>query len=318
MGGGWFTFVIRRFALMALTLFLVTLAIFVITEIMPADTARILLGQSATEESLAAMRIRLGLDQPAPLRYVRWLSSAIQGDLGYSGYLSGDITPVLLVRLRNSLVMGMIGFLFSVPLAIVLGVLAGLFAGRIIDRLISITSLVGLSLPEFVSAVLLTLIFSTWLGWLPPSSLMDERTAPWQNLNRLILPALTVTLVILAYIARMTRASVIDVMNSAYIRTAKLKGLPHRTVVFKHALRNALLPTITVIFNSLAWMFGGLIIVETFFAYPGIARLLIAGVEKNDFRLLQATTLVIATLIVLANFAADVAYALLNPRIRYE
>jgi len=309
--------VARRFGLMLLTLFLLTIVIFVITEVMPADVARHLLGHRATQQSLAALRARLGLDQPAPVRYVTWLANAVRGDLGYSGYLSGDITPVLLVRLRNSLALGAVGFLFCIPTALILGVVAGVFAGRAIDRFISVTSLIGLSLPEFVSAVFLTLVFSAWLGWLPPSSLMDENTLPWQNLDRLILPALTATLAILAYIAWMTRASVIDVMNSAYIRTAKLKGLPRWLVLFKHALRNALLPTITVIFNNLAWLFGGLSIVETFYAYPGVARLLLAGVEKNDFPLLQAATLVIATMIVFANFLADVMYAWLDPRIRY-
>ncbi len=317
MDGGWVRFVARRFGLMLLTLFLVTLLIFAITSAMPSDVAQLLLGHKATEQALAALRARLGLDQPAPIRYVNWLSHAVRGDLGFSGYLNGEITPVLLLRLRNSLFMGAIGFLFCIPTALVLGVLAGVFAGRLGDRFISITSLIGLSLPEFVSAVFLTLLFSTWLGWLPPSSLMDEGTAPWQNLQRLILPALTATLAILAYIVRMVRASVVDVLNSPYVRTARLKGLPYHEVVIKHALRNALLPTVTVIFNNLAWLFGGLVVVETFYGYPGVARLLLAGVEKNDVPLLQATTLVLATMIVFANFVADVTYALLDPRIRY-
>ncbi len=317
MSVGWTRFLVRRAGLMLLTLFLLTVVIFVITELMPADLAKYLLGHRATEQSLAAMRTRLGLDRPAPVRYVSWLTNAVRGDLGYSGYLSGDIAPVLRVRLRNSLVLGAIGFLFCIPTALFLGVLAGVFAHRPIDRLISVTSLIGLSLPEFVSAVFLTLVFSNWLGWLPASSLMEENTLPWENLDRLILPALTATLAILAYIAQMTRASVIDVMNSAYIRTARLKGLPHSVVVFKHALRNALLPAITVIFNNVSWLFGGLSIVETFYAYPGVARLLLAGVEKNDFPLLQAAALVLGTMIVFANFLADVTYALLNPRIRY-
>lgn len=313
----WIRFIVRRFALMLLTLLLVTIAIFIITEVMPVDTASYMLGQHATEEALAALRERLGLNQPAPLRYITWLSNALHGDLGYSGYLSGDIAPVLGLRLRNSLVMGAISFVFAVPTAILLGILAGVFAGKFPDRLISLTSLIGLSLPEFVSAVVFTLLFSTWLDWLPPSSLMEEQVAPWNTPERLILPAMTVTLVILAYIARMTRASIIDTMSKAYIRTAKLKGLPKRVVIFKHVLRNALLPTVTVIFNSMGWLFGGLIIVETYFAYPGIARLLLAGVERNDFPLLQAVTLVIAAIILFANFIADITYAILNPRIRY-
>lgn len=315
--GSWLRLVGQRFGLMLLTLLLVTVVIFAITEAMPADVAQYTLGQHATEEALAALRERLGLDQPPHIRYVRWLAGALRGDLGYSPYLSGDITPVLMVRLRNSAVLGILAFFVSVPLAIVLGVAAGVWAGRVADRLISTSTLVALSLPEFVGAVLLTLLLSNWLGWLPPSSLMEAEALPWQHLERLILPALTVTLVILAYIARMTRGGVIEVMTKPYVRTAKLKGLPWRVVVFKHALRNALLPTVTVVFNSMGWLFGGLIIVETFFAYPGVARLLLAGVERNDYPLLQSTTLVIATITVLANFAADVTYGLLNPRIRY-
>jgi len=316
MAPRWLLFSLRRFCLMFLTLFLVTIAIFGIVSAMPADAAQYMLGQHATPEALAVLRERLGLDQPAHVRYVRWLTDLLRGDLGFSPYLGGEIAPVLMVRLRNSLFMGAMGFVACVPIAIVLGVLAGVLAGSLVDRIISITSLAGLSLPEFVSAVALTLVLSNWLGWLPPSSLMEAEALPWQSPQRLILPALTVTMSILAYIVRMTRGSVIDVMNQPYVRTARLKGLPRRGVIFKHALRNALLPTITVIFNSMGWLLGGLVIVETFFAYPGVARLLLAGVERNDLPLLQATTLVIAVITLLANFLADVAYALLNPRIR--
>jgi peptide/nickel transport system permease protein len=259
----------------------------------------------------------LGLDQPAPIRFVTWLVRAVQGDLGYSVHLGADVAPELLRRLRNSLVLGAFGFVVAVPLAIALGVVAGVWVGRPVDRVISLGSLIGLSLPEFVSAVLLTLILSTWLDWLPPSSLMALDAAPWDDLRRLILPALTLTLVILAYIARMTRGSVIEVMQRPYIRAARLKGLPAHVVIFKHALRNALLPTVSVIFNSVGWMFGGLVIVETFFAYPGLARLLLAGLEKNDFPLLQASALVVAAITIAANFLADVAYAGLNPRVRF-
>jgi peptide/nickel transport system permease protein len=312
----WARFALRRFGLMFLTLFLVTIAIFGIVSAMPADAAQFMLGQHATPEALAVLRERMGLDQPAHIRYWTWLTGALRGDLGWSPYLGGEIAPVLMVRIRNSLFMGALGFLVSMPIAILLGVLAGVLAGSSIDRFISITSLAGLSLPEFVSAVGLTLILSTWLGWLPPSSLMEAEALPWQNIRRLILPALTVTLAILAYVARMTRGSVIDVMNQPYIRTARLKGLPGRVVIFKHALRNALLPTITVIFNSMGWLMGGLVIVETFFAYPGVARLLLAGVERNDLPLLQATTLMIAVITLGANFFADVAYAVLNPKVR--
>jgi peptide/nickel transport system permease protein len=316
MAPRWLRFAVRRFGLMLLTLFLITIAIFGIVSAMPADAAQYMLGQHVTAEALAVLRERLGLDQPVTVRYVRWLTGVLRGDLGFSAYLGGEITPVLMVRIRNSLFMGALGFLVCVPIAIVLGVLAGVLAGSVVDRFISITSLAGLSLPEFVSAVALTLIFSAWLGWLPPSSLTEVEALPWEHPERLILPALTATLAILAYIARMTRGSVIDVMKKPYIRTARLKGLPKRTVIFKHALRNALLPTITVIFNSMSWLLGGLIIVETFFAYPGVARLLLAGVERNDLPLLQATTFVIAVITLTANALADVTYALLNPRIR--
>ncbi len=314
---GWIKFGLRRGALMLLTLFVVALVIFVITEVIPGDAARHVLGQSATEESVAALRARLGLDQPAPLRFFTWIGNALRGDLGFSAHLNTDVGPELIRRVRNSLVLGVFGFVIAVPLAIGTGVVAGAFAGRLLDRLISITSLVGLSLPEFVSAAILTLVFSTWLGWLPPSSLMEIDAVPWENVSSLILPVLTLTLVILAYIARMVRASVIDVMQRPYVRAARLRGLDRRSLVLRHVLRNALLPAVTVIFNSLGWMFGGLVIVEVFFAYPGLGRLLLAGLTSNDFPLLQATALVVASLTIAANFAADLTYAALNPRVRY-
>ena len=313
---GVFRYLARRFGLVLMTLWIVTVVIFGMTELMPGDAAQYMLGQNATETTLAALRARLGLDQPAHIRYWRWLSGAVRGDLGYSIYLNGDISPVLAVRLKNSTVLAVMGFLFSVPMAIMFGVLAGVRENRPLDRVLSVVSLILLSLPEFVAAVLVTLVLSTKLGLLPPSSMMDVNASPWQELDRLVLPALTMALGIAAYILRMTRASVVDVMKKAYIRTAKLKGIPWREVVFKHGLRNALLPTVTVVFNCIGWMVGGLVIVETFFAYPGLSRLVLAAVEKNDFPLLQAAVLVVAVITLAANLTADLTYAALDPRIR--
>jgi peptide/nickel transport system permease protein len=205
-----------------------------------------------------------------------------------------------------------------VPLAIALGVVAGVFRSRWPDTAISIGTLVAVSLPEFVTGVLLILVFATWLRWLPPSSLIDPGANPLEVVYYLILPALTLMLVMLAHTARMTRTSVAEALRTNYVRTAVLKGLPWRTVISKHALRNALLPTITVVAMNVGWLIGGLIIVENVFSYPGVGRLLLEAVNYRDVPLLQAVTLVTAAVYGVANLLADVLYARLDPRIRYS
>ena len=240
----------------------------------------------------------------------------VRGDWGESQRLNLPVGPILGQRLRNSLGLALLTFIIGVPSGIALGTLAGLFRDRLPDRLISIGTLFAVSLPEFATGVLMIYVFASTLGWLPPSSLMEEDASLLSSIRLLLLPALTMVLVMWAHITRMTRSSMAEVMESEYVRTAVLKGLPQSTVVLRHALRNALLPTISVVAMNIGWLFGGLIVVENVFAYPGVGRLLLTGIRNQDIPVLLATTMVIAGIYMVSNLAADLLYRFFNPKIR--
>lgn len=312
------TYFFRRLIFMVGTLLIISVMIFTITDLLPGDAAWAILGQSATQEDLATLRAKLGLDRPAPVRYIDWMSGVAHGDLGTSLRMGVPVGPLLLERLGRSLQLALLAFGIGVPLAIGLGIVAGLWRNRAPDVAISLGTLFAVSLPEFVTGVVLILVFATWLHWLPPSSLLPPNAGAEQTLRVLILPAATLMLVMLAHTARMTRASMAEVMQTPYIRTAILKGVPMRTVVLRHALRNALLPTITIIAINIGWLIGGLVVVESVFSYPGLGRLLVDAVGNKDVPVLQSVTLLIAAIYAVANLAADLLYAYLNPRIRYS
>ncbi len=306
-----------RLGLIAVTLLVVSLAIFTVTEILPGDVAKMILRQGATEENLAAVRKNLGLDRPATERYLDWVGNAVQGDLGDSYVQKRPVTDVVKPRLKNSAILAVFAFLMAVPTAVLVGIWAGVRKDSWGDRFVSIGSLAAISLPEFVTGVLLIVIFSSTFQILPSSSIILPGTSPLTTPKILVLPALTLTGVLFAYIMRMTRANVIEVMESNYVRTAILKGLPMRRVLFRHVLPNAMLPTISVIGANIGWMFGGLIIVESVFAYPGIGRLVLISINTRDVPLLQSVTLLIAAIYAFSNLLTDLSYAVLNPRIRY-
>jgi peptide/nickel transport system permease protein len=274
-----------------------------------------MLGQAATPTSLAALRHRLGLDQPPPLRYLLWLGNLLRGNLGDSPTMQLAIAPLLLNKLANSALLAAAAFLFTVPLSLLLGIIAGLNKNRWSDNVISLVTLAGVAQPEFVTGTYLIVIFALWLHWLPATSTLGQGAG--QNILSLILPVITLSLVLLAYIGRMTRTNVIDVMETDYIRSAVLKGLAYRAVVIRHALRNALLPSITIIASNVGWLLGGIVVTENLFGYPGIGRLLLQAVQNRDVPLLQDITLIIALIFALSNLAADILYAVLNPRVRY-
>lgn len=303
---------------MIVTLMAVSVTVFAVATILPGDVASAVLGPEATPEALAAMRAKLGLDRPAYVQYLEWVGGVLHGDWGESLRLRMPVGPLLMQRFRNSLVLAGLAFIFVVPTAIFLGVIAGVTHGRWSDQVISVSTLVGRSLPEFVTGGLLIVIFASWLRWLPASSLIDSEASPFESFQHLILPLLTLMAMMVAHIARMMRSSMIEVMDSDYVRTAILKGLPMHSVILQHALRNALLPTITVIALNLGWLMGGLIIVESVFAYPGVGRLLVFAVGSRDIPLLQATVLLVAAVYTLSNMLADVLYVSLNPRIQYS
>jgi len=310
-------FIVRRLLFSLLVLLIVSIVVFVVVQVLPGDVASMILGTDATPEDVATMRETLGLNRPAYIRYLDWVSGAVRGDWGTSLRLNQPVAPIIIERLANSAVLAALTLLVAVPLAVGLGVYAGLRQGRFADRAIAIVTLIGTSLPEFVWGNLLIIIFAFWLQWLPPSSLMDSGDSMFMHFKLLILPVLTLTLVMLAYTSRMTRTSMIDVMERNFIRTARLKGIGERNVILRHALPNALLPTITIIAMNIGWLMGSLVIVETVFSYPGLGRTMVFAVSNRDVPMLQMTVLITAAIYCLANLVADVLYAYLNPRVRY-
>ena len=319
-------YILRRFGFLLLTLLVTSLIVFAVTQLLPGDVCRIILGREAGEAALQGCRERLGLNQPAPLQYLNWLANFMQGDWGESYSTQAAIRPLVFERLRNSLRLALVTMVFAVPLAILLGVIAGLNADKPVDNIISVASLSVVGLPEFVTGVVLIQLFAFTIndflernfGIRPfeASSSVQPNASFVEVLPFLVLPALTATFVLLAYIARLTRAGVVEELKQPYVRTATLKGLPRRVVIFKHVLRNALLPTITVIAISFGWLISGLIVIENVFNYPGLGRLLLFAIDRRDLPMLQAVTMVTVLSFALANLAADLLYAWLNPRIR--
>jgi peptide/nickel transport system permease protein len=312
------SFILRRLGLVLLTLLIASLVIFVVTHILPGDVARSILGRFATPEALQALRAKLGLDRPLSVQYGSWLLHYVQGDWGASLSTGEPVSTLVLGRLRNSAMLALVAFLMYVPLGILLGLFAALRRNRLADQLISITSLAFIGLPEFVTGVILIAVFALKLNWLPASSAISPDAGFIEALPRLILPGITVSLVNLAYITRMTRSGTAEVLSTDYVRSAYLKGLSPARVLASHILRNSLLPTVTVIAVGIGWLIGGLIVTESLFSYPGLGRLLLFAIQRRDLPLLQAITLLLVVVFGLSNLIADVLYAVLNPRIRYS
>ena len=317
-----FRYVLRRLGFLLVTILLTSLIVFLVTQWLPGDVCRIILGREAGENALQTCRQELGLNDSLPVQYLRWLGNFLQGDWGISFSTKSEIYPLVVERLGNSLMLAALTLVMAVPLALVLGVIAGLNENKPVDGAISVSSLAVVGLPEFVTGLVLIQIFSIGLRtrglpYLPANSSIEPDASFLEALPMLILPAITATLVLLAYIARLTRVGVVEELKRSYVRTADLKGLPHRTVVFKHVLRNALLPAITVIAISVGWLISGLVVIENVFNYPGLGRLMVFAIDRRDLPLLQAVTMVTVLVFALANLVADLLYAGLNPRIRF-
>lgn len=314
-------FILRRLGFLALTVLLTSLLVFLVTQWLPGDVCRIILGREAGQGAIENCRLQLGLDQSLPMQYLKWLGNFLTGDWGTSFSTDLPIYPIVMDRLRNSLMLALVALIISVPLAVALGVAAGLNENKPIDSTVSVSSLAVVGLPEFVTGLVLIQIFSfglqdLGLPYLPANSSIPPDATFLEALPMLILPALTAMLVLLAYISRLTRAGVLEELKQPYVRTADLKGLPHRTVIVKHVLRNALLPTITVTAISIGWLISGLVVIENVFNYPGLGRLMIFAIDRRDLPLLQAVIMVTVIGFALANLAADLLYGWLNPRIR--
>ena len=311
-------YILRRLGFMALTLFVASLMIFAATQILPGDVARMILGRFATDEALANLREQLGLNLPLVVQYTNWLFGFVRGDWGVSLSADSPVMELVFARLGNSAMLAAVAFTMYVPLGVLLGLIAALKRNTATDQVISVGSLSFIGLPEFVTGVILISVFAIKLKWLPASSSIDPDATFLEALPHLILPALTVSLVSLAYIARMTRSGTLEVFSMDYVRTAYLKGLKPHQVLFGHVLRNALLPTVTVVAIGVGWLIGGLIVTESLFSYPGLGRLLLFAIQRQDLPLIQATTLLLVAIFCLSNLVADILYAYLNPRIRYR
>jgi peptide/nickel transport system permease protein len=310
-------FLIRRLILLAVTMLITSAIVFALTQVLPGDIARLQLGREASDAALEQFRERYGLNNPLPVQYVRWLGGFVTGDWGIS-YSSGSpaVRPLVLDRLGNTLRLAAFTLLISIPLSVALGVLAALRENSLLDNAISLLSLSVVGLPEFVTGIILINVLSFGLGWFPPTSLVQSTMTFGDWIRILALPALTATFVLLGYVVRMTRAGMLEELKQDYVRTAALKGLPARTVIVKHVLRNALLPTITVIALSVGWLIGGLIVIENVFSFPGLGALLVDAVGAKNIPLLQASVMIVIFFYAVANLAADLLYAALNPRIR--
>lgn len=308
--------ILQRLGIGILTLWVVSVLVFAGTEILPGDVAEIILGQSATPETLAVLRTELGLDQPAIVRYVDWLGDMASGDLGISKAGGATIASLIGDRLGNTLLLGAIVAAISVPLSVAIGLLAAMYAGTGVDRAVSFGTLSLISLPEFFTATILVLLFAVQLRWLPSIAYLRGGEDAWELLRALALPILTLTLAVSGQMIRLTRAAVLNVLDSPYIEMAILKGVPRRRIILRHALRNAIGPIVNVVALNLAWLVSGVVIVETVFAYPGLAKLMIDGVQTRDLPLVQACAMIFCGIYVVLILLADLAAITSNPRLR--
>jgi peptide/nickel transport system permease protein len=318
VGGQVTGYLLRRLGLTVLTLILLSLIIFLAGQVLPGNPGRAILGNFASQSAVQALNHKLGVDRPLVAQYWSWASGIVHGDLGTSYQFSAPVSQFLFPALGRSLKLALLAFVLVVPLSILGGVVAALNRGRLADRAISITGLSLSTLPEFVSGIVLIVVFAIGLKALPyPANPPAGSSVPTQ-IRYLIMPAIALVLVLFGYIARMARAGTIEALDSDYVRTATLKGLPRSVVIRRHVLRNSLLPTITVIATQTGYLIGGLVIVETLFTYPGLGRLIVTAATDKDFPMLEAGVLTIGIVYLVATLVADILYTVLNPRIRLQ
>ena len=310
-------FLLKRLGLALITLFLLSVVVFGISTVLPGNVGRAVLGPFATQESVDALNEQLGTDRSVFSQYVDWAGGLLHGDLGTSLTKQVPARDLLGPALENSLKLALVAFLICVPLSILGGVIASLRYGRFTDKSITVAGISLAAMPEFVTGIVLILVFSIWLGWLPVTAQAEEGANALTQVKYLLLPALTLTLVLFGYIARVTRAGMIEALDSDYARTAYLKGLPSSAVVRRHVLRNALLPTIAVVATQVGYLVGGLVAVEILFNYQGIGLLIYEAARQKDLPLLTAGVLVVGIVYLTVTLVADILYALLNPRIRF-
>ena len=310
-------YVLRRLLAILAILAVMSVLIFMVTQVLPGNVAYIIAGQFATADVVAAIEQKLGLNDPAHIQYWRWASRILLGDLGQSMVMERPVWPLIRDALAASSLLAISSFVCVTILGIGFGVLAAVRENRPVDHGVSIFTYLGISVPEFFWGIVLILVFARALNWLPAGGRGDAQDGILGQVTYLVLPTATLTFTLIAHVSRMTRSSMIETLRSNYVRNARAKGLPERVVILRHALRNALLPTITVLAIDVGWLIGGIVVVETVFSYPGLGRLVMFAIERHDLPLIQGSILVIAAIYCLSNLVADLLYAFFNPKIRY-
>ena len=310
-------YAVKRLGAVLVILVIMSILVFLATHALPANTAAMILGQYSTPETQKALEHKLGLDLPLAVQYWSWASLVLQGDLGQSLVMERPVAPIIADALGASAVLAACSFVFVATIGIALGVVAAVRRNKALDHGISIFTYVGISVPEFFWGIVLVIVFARYLGWLPPGGRGDASDDLLTRISYLVLPTATLTFTLIAHVSRMTRSSMIETLRTQYVRNARAKGLPERVVILRHALRNALLPTITVLAVDIGWLIGGIVVVETVFSYPGLGRMMIFALERHDLPLIQGSILVITAIYCSANLLADLLYAFVNPKIRY-
>ena len=310
-------YILRRLASTVLVMGIVAVFVFLLLHLSPGDPAAIIAGDNASAEQIQGIRKQLGLDDPLPVQFLRWVSAVVQGDLGISIFSNEPVLKLISQRIEPTLSLALTTLIVAVTLAVSFGVLAAWKVGTWIDRSLMVLSVVGFSVPVFVVGYMLIYVFSINLRWLPVQgySPIDQGFGPW--IERLILPSIALGLAYVALIARITRTSMLEVLAEDYIRTANAKGVATRSVLLKHALKNAGVPIVTVIGIGVALLIGGVVITETVFNIPGVGRLVVDAISKRDYPIIQGVILIFSGVYVLVNLLVDMSYTLLDPRIRY-
>jgi len=312
-------YLVQRLLLVVLVLLGVSLLVFIVTRLTPGDPARVLLGPRATEEQVAQLRTAYGLDQPLQMQYVTWLARVVRGDLGESIQLHRPVLGEVVERFRGTLILAVAAMIISFTVGIVFGVAAALRANTALDRALMSLALLGISMPPFWVGLILIIAFTLGLRWLPATGMFSPTGGGdlQDLLVHLVLPAVSLAVVPLAVIARLTRANVLEVLNQLYVRTARAKGLHSRTVVLRHVLRNTLIGTVTILGLETGWLLAGTVYIETVFAWPGIGAMLVNAILQRDYPLVQGGVLLVAAIYVLINLSTDILYLYLDPRLRH-
>jgi peptide/nickel transport system permease protein len=313
------TYVLQRLLQMIPVLAFATLVVFSLMLLIPGDPVRMLIGpgEALDQEQIAIIRREYHLDRPVAVRYLIWVGSVVRGELGRSNRTHRKVIDEILPRAAVTLQLGIVAWVFSVSIAIPVGILSASFRGTALDLAATVLSMGGVAIPGFWLGIMTILLFGVTLGWLPTSGHASLIAQPWEAVRHLVLPAFSLGVTGSAIMMRQTRSALLEVLAQDYIRTARAKGLPPRAVIWIHALRNSLLPVVTVMGLQIGRIFAGAVVIETLFAVPGMGRLMVDSVFQVDFPVVQGCVLLMATTVLLANFITDLAYGLLDPRIKY-